>query len=792
MARINLKRPRNILILVAILALVFTFAYLSVYLSALLSSITHSNVILRYNLSGYSRAHNILFYNQSTYLVPYYLVNYNYQNISNIYVSASVYNSVIPKNVYLANTTNECINCVGIKNLYANLSSDLVAYGVINTPSALHNISLENLTKIKNNSILIIPTGILPSQLFNNATSNTTVLQSLLKKGESIIYVGGDLRYLILPQSIEVINKNLPYYLGINRGSNYQINTSNINQSAQDFYFQNATYSFASGHQYGPITYINQFNGSFVAFPNYPNTWPDGSLPLALAKGVSELFWLPKLASGINHVTTKQGAGFGSIGVYLSNTTIKYNQNATKMLNATNTRILLYSSPNYSIGKGFIYKYLYYQPQYQFNGSVALPGIILPSQGVIINITLFTHFLKNQTIQPNINIRDQNNTIISSRPLPYTKVSENFSFIQTQVFNLPPGKYIYTITSFSGYNYASGLLYVPSIQINPINANFTNGTFLFYLTMAQQPINNVNYTLSIDKNYSSTGIINQGLILYKLPQIAKEQYGNVSFNLAMLGKNFTFGISNPAINFSLTNGDIDLGIVVIIVIVLFVFVKDPIRDDFYVDVPEIPQQKRIPVAIKQKDFVGVFDKLNTYYHWRYMPLTIDELRAGISNNIRENGIPLLMTHQNIEMILNSLVERNILITIGSMYAPATWLEKSAHDLTYLTTFKKLRIWFIAHGYLINDMDASNSADIVATTKGERIYLIIYSETSKFVKMPIYKDAQTYLVFIDADAIDLFSRRIADMTDIRAQQLKLYISYGYIKLLDAEHPEKTII
>ena len=794
MAGFDIKKPKNILIIVAALAVIVMFAYLSIYITSILGSITHGTTHYTYNLNGYINYHNILFYNQSKYLVPYFIVNYNYQNESNIFVNGSIYSEPIPRNVYLLNASNECINCDNFNALHATLANDLVSYGVINNVSNLLLINPNNLTQIRNNSILISPTGFLPSQLFQNVSENMTVFKLLMMRGTSLIYVGGALNYMVLPGSIQVINKEQPYQLamGAEPYRNQSFYKSLFNSSTGYMFFQNATYTLTKGNNFWLTDYINILNGSFVAIPNYPNTWSTNNLSLALSKGTSELFWLPIYSSGQYHISNKNVTGNGKLGLFLTSTNLRYNQSSTALLNNSYARIELYTDKAYLIPNGSRYYYIYYNPKYTINGTISMPGYVIPEKLNGINITIFTHSNITQTIQPNINIKNQNGTTIYSHPLPYIKSSGNFSFIQNEIFNLSPGNYQFSVVSFSGYDYGTALLYVPPIQITPLNINFTNGTFLLYLTMNQQQLNNINYTINMTNNYSQVGRINDGLILYKLPQNYKEPYGNVSFDINMLNTKFPFKIDNPAINISLTSGDLYVLIVIIIVVILVVFVRDPIRDDFYVDVPSIPKQKSIAVAIKSKDIINAFDRLNAYYHWKYMPLNVDEIRTAIANNIRDNNVPLSLTYQNVELLVEELEKSGKLTDYDNLYAPMDWISRSGHDIEYLATFKKLRLWFVSHGYIINEIDTSSSADIIATIKGERIYIIIYSKTSKFINMPLYENAQTYLAFINSDRLNEFNVKISGMVDLNIQRLKLYLSYGEIKLIDADKPEKTVI
>ena len=84
---------------------------------------------------------------------------------------------------------------------------------------------------------------------------------------------------------------------------------------------------------------------------------------------------------------------------------------------------------------------------------------------------------------------------------------------------------------------------------------------------------------------------------------------------------------------------IEFAVAIIVVVLLNLVLKPPNRDEYYIDVPEFPPSKKDQVKVQASDIVSVFDKVNYYYHWKYMPLTAEEVRSGIGNNIRINSMP---------------------------------------------------------------------------------------------------------------------------------------------------------
>ena len=99
---------------------------------------------------------------------------------------------------------------------------------------------------------------------------------------------------------------------------------------------------------------------------------------------------------------------------------------------------------------------------------------------------------------------------------------------------------------------------------------------------------------------------------------------------------------------------------------------------------------------------------------------------------------------------------------------------------------------MTHAFLFTDIDASTSADLTATINGEHAYIVIYSPTSKFKNLPIYAGAQTYLAFLNSEALMNFKDALAKSFSPEAEQLRIYISAGQVKLLDADNPDAYIL
>jgi len=265
--------------------------------------------------------------------------------------------------------------------------------------------------------------------------------------------------------------------------------------------------------------------------------------------------------------------------------------------------------------------------------------------------------------------------------------------------------------------------------------------------------------------------------------------GPVNITLNVQGSKFYYNTSYyPTGTSSEQQQYIEIAVVVILMLIMIIFVRSPYRDEFYIDILNLPEEKKTKIMLKASDVVGAFDKLNTQYHWKYMPLSKAEVRAAIQSNIRYSNMPVGLTYNNIEKIIDQMVVKKQLNSADNLYAPARWNEQSGHDIGYLATFKKLRIFLVTHAYIFSDLDVSAEADMVVSYHNERKFIVIHSKTSKFQKVPIYAGWKTYIVFLNSYKMEDFRNYLYNSNSEEAEELKMYISAGMVRLIDADNPK----
>jgi hypothetical protein len=772
------------LALIMVIVLIGIFGYLAVMLRHISSS--PSPIPAEHNVTTalYSSmiSQNMLFYNQNSSVFPYSLLFYDAANVPYAILNVSLLASLPPSNVYMLNYSNDCFNCGNSFAAASAIENDLVSYGVVNSESSIGVLSKSDLQSINNDSLLIIINGLMPSYMFEyiNGT-NETILQYLLNRGTSIIYVGQSFSRLVLPGGVVVPNSNNLPFLSTFSTSLPKTST---------FYFSNATFGFTSGGTYGTASYANIFNGSIIAFSNYLNSWRSpAEAGSDIAKAAAQEFWIPKYASDTQLIPV----GYyqkrsGNIGIILNKTEFAYNSTSLPKLNSGYLRVALYNNMTYNLTNASIYKYYLYVPDYSINGSISIPSDIIPGQSTPATLEVFTRSSIPISIQPHLSIYTANMSMIETLPLQFFSAYGNFTFLKYLTLQLPPGKYIARLESFSNMQYAAALFQVPSVKLSMSNANFSSNVYRIAVSSGGMPISGVNYSISVNGLYKSSGVISNGTLYYALPSGSPKINGNATFSISMLSKNFTYVFVRPSTAIKISSQYIELAVVAIIVLMMVTLVRAPNRDEFYIDVPNLPRQDKIPIKLKPNEVIGVFDKLNSYYHWKYMPLSKNEVRMAIATNLRKNNMPINLTYNNVDVILSQLVEKNELASIDDLYAPKAWIDASKHDIEYLAVFKKLRLYFVSHALIFSDLDSSTVADMTIASHGEKIYIVIFSPTSRFKNIPVYSNSITYIAFINEDRLEEFKDSLYSNVSPDVEQLKLYISAGMIRLINVDNPD----
>jgi hypothetical protein len=724
-----------------------------------------------------------LWYNSALNLLPYSEISYKSSNITTIYVNSTLFEHPPPQNIYVLNVSGSCYNCAPLQSVITYLNQDLHSYDAIPNRSSLALVSMQNVTTIPDYSALVVLSGAMPlSFLSPYGNSTSPLIEQLLNKGIDIVYVGRNFSVAASGSVlVPVPASNIPPWMAYGGPENY---------SNTGFYLTHSQFYLRNGTTYGPVSYVNRFNGSLLVFPAYLTSWRNASDSAAdIAKALSQLFWLPQYAHGSTELNVTATGASGIFGFVMPQTASNYTSSTAPYIPQAYAKILAYNNASYSLGKGSTYVSASYTLTPALNGTLSIPTRIIPGTQQSAFITVSTGSNSIVTERLHMVIYNLNMTEVQSLPLETFNASGNYTFIKPIYFELPPGSYVAEVRGFYNKIFGAALFNMTPINISLKNANFTSRTFLLGIASQRQPLIGINYTINLNGLYPYSGSLANGTILYVLPSGVSSPTGKIKFNINLLGRNFTYTTFNSPPTISGYSQYIELTVVIIIAAILIIVVKAPNRDEFYIDVPTMAiGQKKAPIKIKAAEMLSVFDKLNLHNHWRFMPLSVAEVKLAIASNIRHDGMAVSLTYSNVQRMLDEMVSAGQLVMVDGLYAPKSWISISGHDAEYLATFKKMREYLVSHAFPFNDLDLSDRADIVATMHNETVYMVIYSRTSKFQRVPIVDGIKTKLVFLNEQRMEEFQDYIHSATGVAAEQLRIYMSTGKLELINADNPE----
>ena len=796
------------IIVVAVAAIVLAVVLLSGYLAIVLSGFNFKvppriNGTITGNVSV--SQDNILFYNNSQNLVGYALLDYSLANATSMNVSLAMYSKQPMERVYLVDSlvgaVDYCVQCFQTSSLYDALQVSLRQHGLMENATSFNMVSLENLSTVPDNSVVVLATGLIPGSLLPgqpfsgiDLTGNETLL-GLLAKGDSVIYVGMNFsgaiglqggRFVTPGQTIDLLNYSGIYTVPYRKGQ--QVLNSSV---PLDLHFYNPTFSFYHGiEEEGNASWINVGNGTLIALSNYPTAgWNNASaMAQDIATMIDSKFWFDRLAYGYTSLNMTGASSAGTVPV------LTLQQQGTYAANQS-------GAPDYQDGYSVIQAYISndryqvetqipFRPKFLVDGQINMQPVVGETQ--IVPVTISSSNTLSQQTSFHLSILNLSGNLFGSLPVGF--FNKPFSVQQYSHFSLPSGYYIAELQNIGSVPYTATLFYVANVTFTPVVLGFKNNTFIFNVSSNHIPLYNISYTASVNGAYTESGKTTQdGRLAYVLPSGAVEQYGQKAFAFSMFGTTYDYKVdyAQPA-GLSIPPLYIEFAIAIIVVVFLNVILKAPTQDDYFIDVPNFPATKKVKLKTDKNAITGIFDSVNYAYRWRYMPLTAEEVKNGVSSNIRYENVPIAITLQNTTAVLNKLASEGALVACGGYYAPVRWVADSHHDIEYLTIFRKLRDYCVQSAMLFTDLDADQHMDMIITKRGSQAHVIIYSAQSGMKDVALNNAYRIYIVFLsEIQKLD-FMGRLYNSYGEDAELLKMGIEYSYIILIDTDNLDQLIL
>ena len=721
-------------------------------------------------------------YNNSRSYVGYAYFYYGIYNASSANFSFNMYSKNPISRVYLLNVGDYCYRCLNEAGIYQNLTQYMYYYGLMYNQSSLSYINYSQLGSVVNGSIVIIPSGLIPIVLLPGASQSTTIL-TLLDRGDTVIYIGDNFTNSVGPGGVVYTNytKTLNDFglYGINASQEYFPNSTNY----LGLHFSKPLFNFTNGHTFSRLNYVRSHNGTIIAFPNFENNVYNntGQIASDIARVLFSRFWIPSYAYyNVNKTVSPVYAGRTSmltLNTSFNTSSLNFSQEVNSAYPFLTT--LAHNSTS-SIGKS-----LSFQIRCDDNGTLGIPNRIADGQNFTLMMTVNT--ASSREIEPVITFYNLNYTNIFNFGLGHFNISVGLNSFDKGIDQpLPPGYYLITLSNLNGSYISGAAMDISNISITENYSDFSSGKFNFDVSSAGRKINNVGYSIKINNAFQQNGTINQGVIRYVLPQGTVVPYGNETFTITMFGTNYYYHQYYNEIISSIPPIYVEFAIAIILVVIINLLAKTPDRDEFYIDVQDFRHIDKIRIEIDKEELLGIFEKVNFYYRWKYMPLTVDEIKSGISENVKQNNMPIAITSRNTMAIMDKLKASGDIFEIGDYYVPRIWTEQSGHDATYLTIFRRLRDYCVSNGMPFTDLDKTDVADMIITRSGVQAYVTICSENKDFKGLKISKTYRNFLVFLSEDNRISFLEKLYNSYGKDVEIIKMSIYYEYVKLIDTDN------
>ena len=495
----------------------------------------------------------------------------------------------------------------------------LSQYGLILNQSSFNYIQLNNLSSVAPNSIIIVPSGLIPLSFLPIQGSSLSGYSScplnynysiinMLNNGDTIFYVGDNFSKTVScgQQIIQTPQSIINQFSSIGMGTR-PTNATDIKVATEQKYltFNSPTFLFTSGYVAPASTYVNVFNGSVVALGNYPSKgWKNAS---ALSRDIAALidlhYWNDELASGstgITAITNKSSSG----QIALVTNTTQASLQALTNISLSSTYVLasayFYNSAGQLKENNALFKVNGLENGY-VDTVAAMPQtaseyISAGATNITNNFDSFHIYIYNLSYE---------------EPVQYLFIGlmkPNVTFIKPISFSLPGGYYIASLIDSNNDTYARAIFRIYGTNITTVQPfSFSNRTFTFSLHSGGYPLAGIPYSISLNGQYIQNGTVNNSIIKYSLPGGSVLSYGNETFTVKVLGATQTIIMPYTNNILNIPPFYIEFAIAIIAIIVLNKILVPPNIDRYYINVQEFRHTNRAKVKEPPETILKVFD-----------------------------------------------------------------------------------------------------------------------------------------------------------------------------------------
>ena len=217
---------------------------------------------------------------------------------------------------------------------------------------------------------------------------------------------------------------------------------------------------------------------------------------------------------------------------------------------------------------------------------------------------------------------------------------------------------------------------------------------------------------------------------------------------------------------------------------------------YRINIPEFAPIDYDEAKIKTKDFLSIFEEVEKFYKWKYVPLTLQELKSGFSLK-QINGKKLNVTTFNLEFLLRKLEEKGLVKEELGYYGLTEWEKKAKMTMTQLALYRKLRDICVLNVIpFTSRINISKGYHTKIKLSWNDVYVYYFDADPKAVKFildnaPLYaKKGLVFILFKDDEAKRLFLDLIRNDHE-QSSIMEFLIKSGSVYLLTIDEFEEKV-
>ncbi|MEM2963139.1 MAG: hypothetical protein QXN01_01450 [Candidatus Anstonellales archaeon] len=696
----------------------------------------------------------------------YFEISYNQKDLSSAKILATFFPNPLPRQVFILQTKSHQAET------YQTFRSKLEELLTLNEIS-VNDVTYAQLKSLPPRSVLIIPTGYFPTKLFESSF----FYQDLLSKGIIIIYIGLPFDRILNDEGIPIVS-------------------SKELLSSLPFIFERPTPSDEDFRLFDPQYSVAPRIASQIA-----KTKIYGSIS-ALALNSSYFVFLPQTLDGGWRRNGETAAEDISrlISNYAWQNVLAKSEVQLMVENSTSDTVYIYSPP---LLPSEIFSIIRFEGESPDGQKISRRVDLALSKKQNSNIyvkggsSFLPTYLTGQKIRLILDFKESGGgqrklflqTIKDGQVIKSEQVQEGLTNLQSPLpfdydSSLPSGIYILRVVDSTNRVYAQAQVEVEDFSVYVANQDFKNGNFSFSFTSSkEEKIPFQRLKVSVDGKFEKE-IQPSTVLLYYVPNLPPGTH-NFTFEFDggfkksiqieyILQKQF---YENPLIIF--------MGMLTILFFAIGTYLRKPEKQLLVIDIPEFPPISQIKIPIKKDQVLELFDTVNKTYQWRYMPLSLEDLKSGF-RKLKHNGSPIIIGDYNLERILLQIQNRTGEVKeVLGFWCLKRWETEAKRSLKNLSLFRHVRDVLITKAIKFSRPTSNEEADVKFSISG-REYAICFFEddSSAYRALCSISEYPTILLFENSIVLEEFSKRLTSTTPL-AVRIKLEVASKRLFLISLE-------